>query len=323
MEGRLRSRSAPSASAARPLLARDELTALAGLVFLLTTSAAWWALALWPLAEAPEWIARARFVCFNAAPNGLPDAAGWLLLAGEPIGMLAALVAIAGDPLRRAVRAVAARRVGRAAFASGLAVALAGIAAAGLRIASAARASDAAAIFDAARDPARELPRLDRTLPDFELVDQEGRALAKASLSGRPALVTFAFAHCTSICPALVERSLTAQALLRERARSGALPVDRVPRVLIVTLDPWRDTPARLPALAERWRLAPGESFVASGEVDAVLRALDAFGVPRVRNDANGDLAHPPLVFVLDATGRIAFASSGSSAELVDLLART
>ena len=80
---------------------RAALVALAGL-FAITV--AWWALALWPSPGAPpQWLLRARAVCFNAGPNGLPDASGWMLLIGQPIGMFAVLMVFAGDAVRAAL----------------------------------------------------------------------------------------------------------------------------------------------------------------------------------------------------------------------------
>jgi cytochrome oxidase Cu insertion factor (SCO1/SenC/PrrC family) len=94
-----------------------------------------------------------------------------------------------------------------------------------------------------------------------------------------------------------------------------------VPRVLIVTLDPWRDTPARLPALAQQWRLT-GDDAVLSGEVAEVEAALDRWDVPRARDDASGRVDHPALVYLVDASGRIAYASRGGSTELAVLAER-
>jgi len=87
--------------------------AMIGLVALLGITVAWWALALWPVEGVPPaWLERARAVCFNAGPSGLPDASGWLLLVGQPIGMLAVLMVIAGDAVRTGVRRALASPAG-------------------------------------------------------------------------------------------------------------------------------------------------------------------------------------------------------------------
>ena len=91
---------------------------------------------------------------------------------------------------------------------------------------------------------------------------------------------------------------------------------DDAPIVLIVTLDPWRDTPARLPAIASAWKLPP-EVHVLSGEPDQVERTLNAWRIPRARNERTGDLSHPSLVYVIDPGGRIAYALTGHVDQIV------
>ena len=66
---------------------------------------------------------------------------------------------------------------------------------------------------------------------------------------------------------------------------------------MVVTLDPWRDTPARLHHLATHWDVAE-DGFLLSGEVDAVNRVLDDWNVARQRDLQTGDVTHPPLVYV-------------------------
>ena len=294
--------------------ARREAAALAALAFLAVVTAAWWAFALWPASEQPAaWLVRARYVCFNVGPSGLPDASGWLLLIGQPIGMLAALMAIWGPALRDGLRRVAARTVGRVLLgACGVAV-LVGFGAAGARVASARSDAVPFALDEALPET---YPRLDQPAPALGLVDQSGARLELAALRGRPALVTFAFAHCEAVCPAIVRQVVEAQRRVRESA--GA---ERTPRVVVVTLDPWRDTPSRLPSLAEGYGLG-SDAFVLSGSVDEVNALLDRWNVARGRDQKTGDVAHPPLVYVLDAGGRIAFASTGGTEALVELLGR-
>ena len=295
---------------------RSEAAALLALAFLALVTAAWWALALWPASGEPAaWLVRARYVCFNVGPSGLPDASGWLLLIGQPLGMLAALMAIAGQSVRGGLQHVASRTGGRALLgACALALGV-GLAAAGVRITGAGTGGDGTAL---AVEPSLPdtYPRLDRAAPALGLVDQHGERLELEALRGRPALVTFAFAHCEAVCPAVVRQVVAAQ-----RTLAGAAAPGRVPRVVVVTLDPWRDTPSRLPALAKDYGLG-GDAFVLSGEVEEVNALLDRWNVARGRDEKTGMIAHPPLVYVLDAEGRIAFAATGGSEALLELLGR-
>jgi protein SCO1/2 len=135
-----------------------------------------------------------------------------------------------------------------------------------------------------------------------------------AGLTGKPVLVTFAYAHCTTVCPTIVMHALRAQDALRDTPDE--------PAVLIVTLDPWRDTPTRLPAMAESWSLPDRDAWVLSGSVAEVEAALDAWEVPRSRNVDTGEIVHPSLLYVIDRAGRIAYASTGGIDALVSLVRR-
>jgi protein SCO1/2 len=294
--------------------ARREAAALSALGFLAVVTAAWWAFALWPVSEQPAaWLVRARYVCFNVGPSGLPDASGWLLLIGQPIGMLAALMAIWGDAVRGGLRRVAARTGGRALLGACALALLAGLGAAAARVADPRSAPVPFALDEALPET---YPRLDQPAPALGLVDQSGARLELAALRGRPALVTFAFAHCEAVCPAIVRQVAEAQRRVRESAA-----LEQVPRVVVVTLDPWRDTPSRLPSLADGFGLE-ADAFVLSGAVDDVNALLDRWNVARGRDEKTGEVVHPPLVYVLDAEGRIAFAATGGTEALVELLGR-
>ena len=52
-------------------------------------------------------------------------------------------------------------------------------------------------------------------------------------------------------------------------------------------------------------------------------RVLDAWKVARRRDPGTGDVAHPTLVHVLDAGGRIACAASGGVGTLAELIVRS
>jgi protein SCO1/2 len=169
-------------------------------------------------------------------------------------------------------------------------------------VAVAKRARGGEELLAAGFSPTPALTRIDDAAPALSLTDQSGRTVSLDAFRGRPVLVTFAYAHCQTVCPLVVSDVLTA------RARFDRDP----PAVLIVTLDPWRDTPDRLPSIARLWALN-GEAHVLSGPPDAVERTLSTWRVPRTRNLKTGDLTHPAMVYVVAADGRIAYALSGDA----------
>lgn len=297
-------------------MTKREKAGVGALAFIALVTVAWWALALWPVAGAgPEWLARARAVCFNAGGDGLPDPSGWLLLIGQPLGMTAVLMVGWGRAVKAGLRRLGRSLAGRAALGGAAAVLLVGLGLAGVRVA---QAREAAVVQLPGEElPPSTYPRLDRPAPVTALTDQHGQPFRLDQLRGGPALVTFAFGHCRTVCPLVVEGAKEARRRLLEAGPGGQAP----PPVVVLTLDPWRDTPARLGHLAEKWGLGP-EDRVLSGGVEHVNAVLDAWRMTRRRDPATGDIAHPALVYVLDAEGRIAFAAPGRPVTLVELLLR-
>jgi protein SCO1 len=286
--------------------------ALGGLIALFTITAAWWALALWPVQDGPAWLERTRYVCFGVADSGLPDAGGWIGLIAGPLGMLAILTAGWWRGMQAAFRRAHTSPL-RAGVLASLALGCVFLAAgATLRVQQVRGAT-----FGDGVDmllPGPNYPRLDRPAPPLVLTDQHGRTRDLRELRDQPALVTFAFAHCSTICPLIVKHSLDAQAALR-----GS---EHEPVVLVITLDPWRDTPSRLPSMAAAWGLPDDGAWILGGTVDAVEAALDAWDVPRSRNLTNGEITHPSLIYIVDRDGELAYASTGGVEALVSLLRR-
>lgn len=87
----------------------------------------------------------------------------------------------------------------------------------------------------AAPSPAASgLPEL-FAIPDFALVDRDGKALSRRDLAGSPWIASFIFTRCGGVCPLIVE------SLKRlEPALAGHPDVARVS----ITVDPEYDTPA-------------------------------------------------------------------------------
>lgn len=285
--------------------------ALAALGLILLITAGWWALALWPLAVHPGWLVRTREVCFGTGPDGLPSTGGWLLLIGEPLGMVGLLAAVWGGQLRAGLSRLAGCRGGRVLLAGVGLLGLAGILGAAATV-RAARAGQAELFRTIAPD---WMTAVDREAPALALTSQRGDIVRLTAFHGRPVLVTFAFAHCQTICPTQVH------GLLAARRRAATERPDRPPVVLIVTVDPWRDTPSRLPAIAEGWALG-GDEYVLSGSVAAVETTLAEWRVGILRDSTTGAVAHPATVFLVGRNGRLAAIAPGANPGLAEALAR-
>jgi protein SCO1/2 len=301
----------PAPGGALPTNDRGVRWAMVSLVGIVAVTVAWWSLALWPSqAVPPTWLLRTRQVCFNAGPSGLPGPSGWMLLIGQPLGMVALLMAVAGGGVREGLQSSLRSFGGRLALTLGVTVSVVGLTLAGLRVAG--DSGEGEWVVDATQISPDSYPRLDRELPSLGLVDQWGNTVSWEQFQGGPVLLTFGFGHCATVCPLIVHEAVGVQETFRAEGT-------RIPLV-VVTLDPWRDTPARLPHLAEQFMLGE-DAFFLSGSTSDVNRVLDGLEVPRERDLTTGDIVHPSLAFLVDDQGRIAFGASGH-ARLMEALMR-
>ncbi|MDQ8153299.1 MAG: SCO family protein [Gemmatimonadota bacterium] len=284
--------------------------ALAALGMILAITGAWWAFALWPVpTDVPEWVLRTRAACFGTTATGLPHAGGWILLVGEPIGMIGVLVTVWGEALARDLRRLRETFSGQVTIVAALVLFAYGASAAAQRVRSARGVANAALFTPAPFFDPVETARYSEPAPPLGLVDQHGAAFSLDDVRGRRVIVTFAFAHCQTICPTIV-KDLKA-------ARRAAHAEDAA--LVVVTLDPWRDTPSRLPAIAGQWQLGPDDR-VLSGPVADVLRVLAAWEVAHSRDERTGDVTHASATVLVGRDGRVRYRMSGDWQRTVALL---
>jgi protein SCO1/2 len=154
-------------------------------------------------------------------------------------------------------------------------------------------------------------------VPDFELVDQRGEAVALSALRGKVVAVTFIYTRCPlpDYCPRMMANLDAARKRFADR-----LGRDLV--LLTVSFDPKYDTPERLLTYAEHYRAnVPGWHFL-TGTPEQIARVCAAFGVEYWPDE--GLITHTLQTAVVDREGRLAAAVEGkdySARQLTDLIA--
>ena len=129
------------------------------------------------------------------------------------------------------------------------------------------------------------------------LLDQAGRPVQWRDLRGKPRIATMFYSNCPYMCPLIIEtgkgidRALTPA----ERCRLG---------VVMVSLDPKRDTPAALAALAAKRKL-DGKRWQLLQPRPQDLRAIAGVLQVRYRALADGEFNHTSVLVLLDAEGRV------------------
>lgn len=128
------------------------------------------------------------------------------------------------------------------------------------------------------------------------LVDQHGREISLDVHRGHPVVISMFYASCPTACPMLIGDVKALEDSLDAAQRADL-------RVLLVSLDPARDTPERFAEVVEehalddtRWTLAR----VAPNDVRAVAAAL---GI-RYRLAGDGEMNHSSILTLLDVQGR-------------------
>jgi protein SCO1/2 len=133
-------------------------------------------------------------------------------------------------------------------------------------------------------------------LPEFRLLDQDGNPLTRISLRNRWTLVFFGFTHCPDICP------VTLQQLAQARQRlAGLLPEETVPPdILLISVDPDRDTPETLKEYTGYF--GPG-AYGATGDPEALSALASTLGIFFARDDTRAtdyNVSHSVAVLLLN-----------------------
>lgn len=116
-------------------------------------------------------------------------------------------------------------------------------------------------------------PSVQLSVPDVMLVNQAGEHVRFNSgvVKGRVAVITSFFTTCSAICPLTEERLSHLARLLGHRMGKDVVFVS-------VSIDPENDTPERMRAWAEKFRVGPGWVLV-SGKKEEVTALLKSLGL--------------------------------------------
>lgn len=140
------------------------------------------------------------------------------------------------------------------------------------------------------------IPEEDKA-PPFALIDQDGKVRSLDALRGSIVLLDFVYTECNGPCPVSTSARVQLQKSLPDELRQQM-------HFVSISLDPLRDTPDKLRSYAlERGADLTNWSFL-TGKADDVESVLRSYGVGVVR-DADGEIQHVVVAFLIDPNGRI------------------
>lgn len=135
-------------------------------------------------------------------------------------------------------------------------------------------------------------------VPPFSLVDHRGEPVDADLFRGRWDLVFFGFTNCPDICP------LTLQVLSSARERLKAAGVEPLPRIVLVSVDPERDTVKRMADYVSNF----GEDVIGlTGDPEEIRRLAEGLYVFYQKRDSDSEnylVDHSAVVLVIDPEGR-------------------
>jgi len=134
------------------------------------------------------------------------------------------------------------------------------------------------------------------------LTDQDGKAIDIDVHRGSPVLVAMFYSSCPATCPLTID---TLRAIERELDTTQRQRL----RVLMISFDAERDTPAALQQLATQRHIDTARWTLARGDEAAVRRVAAALGI-QYRRLPSGEFSHANVITALDRSGVILARSS-------------
>lgn len=145
------------------------------------------------------------------------------------------------------------------------------------------------------------------------LISQSGVHIGLDVHSGHPVLITMFYSSCPAACPLLIDNLRAVERTLDAQQRSRL-------RVLMISVDPVRDTPGALAHFATERHLDLSRWTLVHAEAPSVRRIAAMLSI-QYRQLPNGDFNHSSIVSVLSPQGEIIHQSSVTSSVDTALLA--
>lgn len=132
----------------------------------------------------------------------------------------------------------------------------------------------------------------------IDLRDASDRPVTLASLKGGPVVLSMFYATCRHTCPLLVHDIKRLEAALAPKERAAL-------KVLLVSLDPERDSGDALRQAMEKYQLDPARWLLVRSPPEDIRTLAAVLGI-KYKGMPDGEIAHSTVIAVLDPEGRVA-----------------
>ena len=134
-------------------------------------------------------------------------------------------------------------------------------------------------------------------LPDFSLLDHTNKPVTTDTFRGQWDLIFFGFTNCPDICPTTLQ---TLASIKRELESIGS---ETTPRIVLVSVDPERDTPA---VLGQYMNYFGQGNLAVTGQIDEIVKLTTALGIYFKKTVVDGDnysVDHSAAVLLINPDG--------------------
>ena len=132
---------------------------------------------------------------------------------------------------------------------------------------------------------------------DAKLTNQAGETHGLDVYRGHPVLVTMFYGSCQATCPMIIDTLRVTERAVSAEQRANL-------RVLMISFDPQRDTPAALNAIATQRRIDGARWTLAHAEASTV-RTIAALLNVQYRQLPGGEFNHSTVITLLSPRGEI------------------
>jgi protein SCO1/2 len=160
-------------------------------------------------------------------------------------------------------------------------------------------------------------PEAGEAVPDFELVNQDGKRIGLRDYRGKALVITFIYTRCPlpDYCPLMSKHFA---AIAKEISEDAALKNST--RLLSISIDPEYDQPGVLRDYARRYGAAKGGPWdFATGKPDEVRRVAKFFGLDYWQE--SGQIIHALVTAVIDGEGKIVRVIRGNEWKPAEVIA--
>jgi len=145
---------------------------------------------------------------------------------------------------------------------------------------------------------------------ESEWWDQHGEVQPLGSLGGRVQVISMVYTNCSYTCPRILADMKRIEAQIDDPEQVG---------LVLVSIDPERDTPDRLRHFADATRLDPEAWTLLSGSDGDILALAVLLGI-KYRAEGDGEFAHSNAMLVLNPAGEVVYRQVGLGEDLAPML---